>query len=161
NSGTGGKMTLGGTGTNSIAGSLAALGIFDHINHNFTVAQTLSGTGSVLGTGGSGTRTTISGAASVASPGDTNGAGIGTLTIANLTLAANAHYNGRLEATGDQIVAVAGSPTAAGPTITNSTLTLSGSAPNSSYTLINNATVLPIVGTFAGMPEGTIVTVNG
>jgi probable HAF family extracellular repeat protein/autotransporter-associated beta strand protein len=160
NGGDNGELILApNVGITTIAGSLAVIGTVDRTNNDLIIQQTLSGIGSILSTGALNTRTTVTGALGVLNPGENNGSGIGSLAVAGLTVASSASFAAELEATNDQVIVTGTNSTPV--IITDSTLSLSGTAPNSSYILINNATADPVTGTFANLPEDANVTVNG
>jgi len=109
-----------------------------------------------------GTGTT--GAVTVASGGTlAPGHSPGTLTTAGLTLSSGATLNEEIDgATAgtqyDQLVVTGG-----GVDLAGATLAASGSITSSEakLTIIDNRGASPITGTFAGLPEGSTVTVNG
>jgi autotransporter-associated beta strand protein len=118
---------------------------------------TLGGTGSISGpvTIGNGTtKSTILGGTAAAP---------GNLTINNmLTLASRSNYKWVLNRT----TMTAGKVTALGVSINNANLTFvpiaTGTlAPGTSFTVIDNISANPIVGTFANLPDGEILSSGG
>jgi autotransporter-associated beta strand protein/VCBS repeat-containing protein len=148
-------LTVGPTGsqkvqfdrTQTLAGSLAVAGTLDHAANNVTVGQTLSGNGTILGSG-----TTF--ASSIAAPGAAGGTSVGTLHTTSIVLSAGSTYDAQLQAAGDQLD-VTGTVSIAG-----SSLNATGAPSASTYTIIANDGTDPVVGTFNGLPEGAAVVVG-
>jgi autotransporter-associated beta strand protein len=85
--------------------------------------------------------------------------GSGTLNSGNVTLGAGASFSADVATAGSNQLNVAGLISLGGSTLD---LTVN-SAPNPGafFTIINNDLVDPVLGTFAGLPEGSLIVSNG
>jgi len=150
-----------GTGTFTLTGASSSTCVIGIVEGTLLVNGSTSGPvqafgGTLGGTGTLGGPVTIDAGATLApglSPGIIN---TGNLNLAGVTLI---EIEGTTPGTQYDNINVTGTVTIAG-----ATLTLAGAhvpAPGASFTLITNDGADPVVGTFAGLPEGATVLFNG
>jgi fibronectin-binding autotransporter adhesin len=142
------------TGVNTYAGGTIVQGGVLTVNNTAgsgtgSGAVTVGASGTLGGNGSISGATTL-GAGSVLAPGETSG----TLTFGdNLVLQSGSRYDALLGFSTNQVVVVTGTADLSG-----STLTVTGDSPSANtYTLLRAGT---LSGTFAGLPDGTLITVG-
>jgi len=150
-----GTLTLTGTNSNTGTTLLAAGTLLVNGSQRFSPINVTAPTGTLGGTGVVGN---ISAAGNLAP-----GVSPGFLTCSNLTLAVNGEFfvelDGPLPGSGYDQMVVRGSVA-----LNNNTLHVSIGAPPAEgdrFTIILNDGSDPVTGTFAGLPNGSVVTVDG
>lgn len=146
------------TGANNYSGTTTVTAGTLLIDSTGQITSPTTVTGGILGGIGTCSGTVVIGAGGKLSPGSQ---GIGTFTTGPLTMNTGAAYLVELNTqtgTGDQTKAN-------GVTLANAQLTLSGTGTGlpagTNYTIIDNVATTPVAGIFNGLPELSVVTVNG
>lgn len=153
-----GTDTLTLTGTNTYGGTTTVNGGRLVVDGSITSDTTVNSTGTLAGTGN------ILGLVNVASGGTLSpGNGAGIISADDLTLAAGSTFavdvNGATAGTQADQVAVSGTVNLNGATLAP-TGTIA-SFPGQVITLISNGGTDPVIGTFANLPEGSSILING